>query len=136
MAKAAQLATELRYRRLAKSKSLALETVFSADAKLEFVGTDDPSIHAARIAHRVMEGGHDVPKAKIIDRYPKSILILTRVLTLIDSGYVYNNSVDGELTNLHFRTTESSVQRVYADDHAWSNQVREKIIAHQNASAR
>ena len=37
IAKAALLATELRYQCLAESKSLALETVFSSDEKLEFV---------------------------------------------------------------------------------------------------
>ncbi len=151
VAKAAQLATELRYRCLAESKSLALETVFSADEKLEFVdlalksgffvrlffvGTDNPSINATRIAHRVMEGGHDVPISKIIARYQKSILNLTKVLPLIDRGYVYDNSVDGELPKLQFRTVEGSVQRVYADDHAWSNQVREKIVAYQSENDR
>ena len=52
------------------------ETVFSTDEKVDFVrrsmaggyftrlfyvGTDDPAINAARIADRVLEGGHDVP---------------------------------------------------------------------------
>ena len=39
IAKAARLATDLRYRCLSESKSLALETVFSSDEKLEFVDT-------------------------------------------------------------------------------------------------
>lgn len=65
VAKAARLATDLRYSCLSKSESLALETVFSSQEKLEFVdatldagffirlffvGTDNPSINAARIA--------------------------------------------------------------------------------------
>ncbi len=41
--------------------------------RLFFVGTDDPSINAKRVAMRVMEGGHDVPIPKIIGRYTKSL---------------------------------------------------------------
>lgn len=36
---------------------------------LFFVSTNHPSINAARIAQRVMKGGHDVPIPKIISRY-------------------------------------------------------------------
>lgn len=83
-----------------------------------------------------MEGGHDVPIPKIIDRYQKSIQNVTQVLPLIDRGYVYDNSVDGELPKLQFRTVEGSVQKVYADDHLWSNHVREKTVANQAATNR
>jgi len=41
--------------------------------RLFFVGTDDPSINAKRVAMRVIEGGHDVPIGKIISRYAKSL---------------------------------------------------------------
>lgn len=66
-----------------EGRSLAFETVLSMPDKLDFiararsagffvrlffVGTDDPSINAKRIALRVMEGGHEVPIGKIISR--------------------------------------------------------------------
>lgn len=41
--------------------------------RLFFVGTDNPSINAKRVALRVMEGGHDVPISKIIARYTRSL---------------------------------------------------------------
>lgn len=79
--KAAQYATQQRYKSIEKGESLLFETVLSSKEKLDFiiaakqkgyfirlffVGTDHPTINAARIAQRVMEGGHDVPISKII----------------------------------------------------------------------
>ena len=79
----------LRENCLAKKKSLIFETVMSANDKIDFikrakeagffirlfyVATSHPSINAARIAKRVMKGGHDVPITKIISRYYKSLL--------------------------------------------------------------
>ena len=143
VAQAARLATELRYRCLSDAKSLALETVFSSQEKMEFVdkaldagffirlffiGTDNPSINASRIANRVLEGGHDVPIVKVIERYRKSILNLAKVLPLIDRGYVYDNSVDGKLPKLQFRTVNGPLQKIYEEDHTWAIQVRNAVI--------
>jgi predicted ABC-type ATPase len=80
--KAAQLAKTRREECLLRRGSLAFESVLSAPDKIDFiqrakslnyfvrlffVGTDHPTINAARIAQRVMEGGHDVPIQKIIN---------------------------------------------------------------------
>ena len=145
VAQAARLATDLRYRCLRDGKSLALETVFSSQEKLEFVdkaldagffirlffvGTDNPSINASRIANRVLEGGHDVPIVKVIERYRKSILNFAKVLPLIHRGYVYDNSVDGKLPRLQFRTADGSLQKVYEEDHAWAVRVRSAVVTH------
>lgn len=81
-----------------------------------------------------MEGGHDVPIPKIIDRYQKSILNLTKVLPLIDRGYVYDNSVDGELPKLQFRTVKGTVERIYAVNHAWSDQVPVQLTTQQTST--
>lgn len=37
-----------------------------------FVGTESPTINAARVAQRVMKGGHTVPIEKIVSRYARS----------------------------------------------------------------
>jgi len=85
---AAEAATLRREACLTERRSLAFETVFSAPDKPEFVrraraagyfvrlffvGTADPTINAARVARRVMHGGHDVPISKIVARYVRSI---------------------------------------------------------------
>jgi predicted ABC-type ATPase len=73
---AARWTTARREALLAARQGIAFETVFSTDDKLDFVarakaagyfvrvffiGTSDPRINAARIAGRVMAGGHTVP---------------------------------------------------------------------------
>lgn len=81
---AAQYCEQLREQCLHDRQSLIFETVLSSDGKVDFicrakemgylirlffVSTNHPSINAARIAQRVMKGGHDVPIPKIISRY-------------------------------------------------------------------
>lgn len=80
---------QLREKCLTKRQSLIFETVMSASDKMDyirramdagffvrffFVCTQSPIINSARIAKRVMEGGHDVPITKIISRYNKSLV--------------------------------------------------------------
>lgn len=142
VARAARKATDLRYQLLSESKSIALETVFSSTEKLTFidaalkagffirlffVGTDNPRINAQRIFKRVMLGGHDVPNQKILDRFQKSIFNLTKVLPLIQRGYVYDNSIEDALPKLQFRTVDGSIQRTYAGDHAWSVRIQRRL---------
>jgi predicted ABC-type ATPase len=64
--------------------ALAFETVMSHPSKLALldrasllgdrvmlvsVGTNDPQVNVERVALRVRQGRHDVPMAKIINRY-------------------------------------------------------------------
>jgi len=78
--------------------------------------TSTPTINAARIAQRVMEGGHDVPIAKVISRYYKSILNCKRVATIADHVYVYDNSVDDAEARLLFRMTDGQLFKQYNND--------------------
>ena len=121
----------LREECLTESKSLIFETVLSAEDKLDFirrakdsgffiriffVSTNHPTINAARIAHRVMEGGHDVPISKIISRYFKSILNCRRISRLVDRTYIYDNSVDGQEAQLLFRFVEGKLFKQYVKE--------------------
>ena len=115
---AAIFSTQLRYDTLNKRKSLIFETVFSSEEKIQFIeraislnyfirfffiGTISPTINASRIAKRVMEGGHDVPISKIIDRYQKSILNCIEISKKVDRLYIYDNSIENESPKLIFR---------------------------------
>ncbi len=121
----------LREECLTERKSLIFETVLSADDKLDyirrakdagffirifFVSTNHPTINAARIARRVMEGGHDVPIPKIISRYFKSILNCRRISRLADRTYIYDNSVDGREAQLLFRFVEGKLFKQYVEE--------------------
>jgi predicted ABC-type ATPase len=141
--KAAQMATQLRENCLQEGKSFIFETVFSAADKIEFleraqkvgyftrlffVGTNHPAINASRIVHRVMEGGHDVPIAKIISRYSKSISNCCSVATLVDRLYVYDNSVDYAPAKLLFRTRTGKIHKVYQQVNSWALPILQCVI--------
>ena len=140
--KAARHAERFREDCLDAGRSLAFETVFSTDEKVDFVrrsigegyftrlfyvGTDAPTINAARIADRVLGGGHDVPVAKIISRFNKSLRNLRRIIAQVDRAYVYDNSVENVLPALQFRTVRGEVRWVYSTDHHWADALRAQV---------
>lgn len=121
---------ELREQCLMDRKSLIFETVLSVNDKVDyirrakeagffvrlfFVCTDSPTINASRIAHRVMEGGHDVPITKIISRYMKSLSNCCIASRLVDRTYIYDNSVDGAEATPLFRMVNGVLHKQYAD---------------------
>ena len=126
-----QYCESLREDCLKQRKSLIFESVLSSDGKVDFinraklagyfiriffVATSHPSINAARIAKRVMQGGHDVPITKVISRYQKSILNCKTVSELVDRLYVYDNSLDGVDARLLFRMADGKLVKRYFDD--------------------
>ena len=129
--KAAQLATQKRYECLEKKENFVFETVFSSSEKLDFVRkakeagffirfffvcTNNPSINAQRVAKRFMEGGHEVPISKIISRYYKSLENAAEAISLVDRAYIYDNSVEDELPQLLYRTSERQVIKQYTSN--------------------
>lgn len=54
-----------------------------------FVLTADPQINISRVAQRVKNGGHDVPKDKIISRYHKSLDNISAMLKIADIQLLY-----------------------------------------------
>jgi predicted ABC-type ATPase len=91
--------------------------------RLFFIATDHPSINAARIAHRVMEGGHDVPIAKIISRRTKSIANCAKAIEFADRAYIYDNSIDNADPKLLFRTSEGRRVKCYRAIHEWAKSI-------------
>jgi len=132
--KAAQLATRRREDYLASGQSVAFETVFSAPDKVEFlhrahqqgyfirvffVATADPAINASRVARRVMQGGHDVPIPKIINRYFRSIAQCAVIAPWVDRLYLYDNSIDGAEAALILRASEGKITKLYQTAPEW-----------------
>jgi len=133
--KAVNYAAEVREECIANKRSLIFETVLSAPDKVSFIqkakqkgyfirlffiGTDTPQINAARIAYRVMTGGHDVPINKIISRYYKSIANCSLLVPVVDRLYVYDNSVDNALPQLLFRTSDGKLIKQYVPINDWA----------------
>ena len=132
--RAAEWATRRREELLASHAGIAFETVFSAADKVDFlvrakaagyfvrvffIGTSDPRINAARVAGRVMQGGHTVPIDKIITRYARSMANLAAAVTIADRAYLYDNSIDGVDARLCARTADGQLRKVYGPLPAW-----------------
>ena len=142
--KAVVKAQKMREDCLGKKQSMLIESVFSAPDKLVFIrqakeagffirfffiGTDSPEINAARVTRRVLHGGHEVPIAKIISRYSKSIANASTALQISDRGYVYDNSATDRDPRILFRAKDGTVFKEYADlgHHPWAQMMREEI---------
>lgn len=140
--KAAMRAEEVREQCVRDGRSLAFETVLSMPDKIDFiqrakqagyfvrlffVGTDNPSINAKRVALRVMEGGHDVPISKIITRYTRSLANCSVAVRIVDRAYIYDNSVDNEPAQLLFRTSEGSLIKQYGEINPWACEILHQI---------
>ena len=72
-------------------------------------------INASRIAGRVMKGGHDVPIAKIISRYQKSIINCKIATCIADRVYLNDNSIDGQEARILFRFADGKIIKRYTD---------------------
>lgn len=134
---------EWREQLLHERKDFIFETVLSSDGKVDFlkrakeagyfirmffICTESPTINAARIANRVMEGGHDVPITKIISRYEKSIINAKQVTEFVDRAYYYDNSVDNKNAQLLFRTIDGKFAKKYVESFPqWTETILEAV---------
>jgi len=104
---AAKLAESMRYEQLQAGNSFCFETVFSHPSKIDFiaqakalgyqiilvvihVATND--LNKARIAQRVIEGGHNVPDQKVEARIPRALNNIRTAIPLCDEVRVLDNS--------------------------------------------
>ena len=120
---------------LRDGRSFAFETVFSGPDKVDFVRrglaagffvrlffvcTETPTINAARVARRVMQGGHEVPLRKIIDRWGRSITNAAAVAAQVDRLYLYDNSVEDRPAELVLRASRGEIVKRYAAEPGWA----------------
>lgn len=92
---------------LQTGRTFASETVFSHPSKLTLiedaqangfflmllvVALDDTNCLLQRVAQRVTEGGHAVPEARILERYPRTLANLNRAVRLADAAVLYDSS--------------------------------------------
>jgi predicted ABC-type ATPase len=142
---AARWTTARREELLGRREGIAFETVFSTKDKLGFVvrakaaryfirvffvGTSDPSINAARVAKRVIQGGHTVPIEKIVSRYARSLANLSPVIGVADRVYIYDNSVQDADARLCARTTSGALRKIYGPLPDWIAAVVDPLPHH------
>ena len=105
---AARVADALRRQLLAQRESFVFETVFSDPvgdklAFLEeaaaagyrtilcFIGIADPEVSEQRVAMRVSQGGHDVPTAKLHQRFPRTLANLQLAIRRLPQVWIFDN---------------------------------------------
>ncbi|RVW10577.1 ATPase [Prescottella agglutinans] len=103
---AAQIAATIRDALIGQGESFIAETVFSHPSKLELI---DRARHAgyvvvlhvvlvpvelsvARVAERVIEGGHSVPEEKIRERFKRLWPLVADAIGRVDHATVYDNT--------------------------------------------
>lgn len=101
------IADYIRSRLLETAERFSFETVLSNSAKLSFmreakarglkvylyfVSLAAPEMNVERIKSRVEQGGHDVPKDKVMDRYYRTMDFLFEAMKIADNVYLFDNS--------------------------------------------
>lgn len=103
---AARIAEQTRDLLIDQGRSFIAETVFSHPSKLELIRQAkargytvflhvvlvDPDTSVARVAARVVAGGHDVPENKIRGRHDRLGPLIVEAIGLADEAFVYDNT--------------------------------------------
>jgi len=99
----------IRHKLLEAGVTFTFETVMSSPDKIDFlkkaqehgfrtylyyVATEDPDINISRVESRVAEGGHSVPRNKIVERYHRSLDLLADAVQYTNRAYIFDNSSD------------------------------------------
>lgn len=127
---ASLIAEFLRFILLKCEDTFSFETVMSHESKvsflnkakdcgfktyLYFIGTKDPSINVNRVAIRKSKGGHDVEEIKILERYYKSLELLSKAFLNVDRAYIFDNSSDKGMQNVLVEKNGNNVD-IYVED--------------------
>lgn len=130
---AAKLAEAQREKHLENRQNFCFETVLSTRRNLDllkrakqngyfircyYVLTTNPIINVYRIKSRVLLGGHDVPKDKILSRYTACLNLMKEVIEVSDICHIYDNS------DQPFRIFKKRKTEYYYDDASSWNKER------------
>jgi predicted ABC-type ATPase len=64
------------------------------DVSLVYIGTESVEINLARVASRVLDGGHDVPEADVRRRYARSFANLPTAIQRVNRVVLFDNSTE------------------------------------------
>lgn len=130
--KAGKIFLETLKQKIAERNDFAFETTLSGRTYLPRIGEwrksgwivtlfylyiPDAAFSAQRVRHRVLEGGHDIPAADIVRRYPRSIRNLFAYAEVCDQTICLDNtgSVNATIFEKRFgRPIEVEDQELFA----------------------
>ena len=105
--RAAKIAEILRFEHIRAGNSFCFETVFSHPSRIDFLAeakalgyrinlvvihVSSPALNIARVARRVVEGGHNVPNEKVETRIPRMLNNIKQAIPLCDLVKILDNS--------------------------------------------
>jgi predicted ABC-type ATPase len=67
------------------------------DVMVWFCGLASPDLHVRRVRARVASGGHDIPEARIRERYPRALANLIALMRHLAHLQVYDNSAEAAI---------------------------------------
>ncbi len=66
------------------------------EVRIWYAGLEGAELHIARVQSRVAMGGHDIPEAKIRERYAQSRMRLIELLPVLTELKVFDNTEEGD----------------------------------------
>ena len=139
---AAQKATLMRESYVNNNESFSFETVLSTSRNLDllikakqkgyfirviYVLTVNSQINVYRVKQRFANGGHDVPKEKVISRYENALKIIPELVQVADVCHIYDNSLDNAFRIFKKRKDEY----FYWENILWSKENIEKLVGYK-----
>ena len=125
------------------NQSFCFETVMSHSSKLidiqeaknlgyttylYFVCIDDPEVNISRVENRVKNGGHDVDKQTIKNRYSRTLTNLFPAIEICDKAYLFDNSGEKLIIIAEIYAAKSLILHVNEDD--FPNWFKEYVLNH------
>ena len=107
------------------------------EVRIWYVGLESPQLHIARVRARVEKGGHDIPEARIRERYDTSRRNLIDLLPRLSEVRVFDNSTERDpaagarpepLRVLHMRDGELRAMCGIADVPGWAKPIVVKAM--------
>ena len=134
--KAAQAADDVRRQLVAMRESFIFETVFSDPvgdklsflkeaeeagytALLLFIGIPTAQFSDMRVSIRVSKGGHDVPRDKLAERFPRILENLRKALVSLRNVRVYDNSSMKRPYRLVLKLQNGSAMELHSPTPDW-----------------
>ena len=107
--------------------SVVYETVLSHPSKIDiikkykdkgyeivsiFVSPNNPEINIKRVSKRAKEGGHDVPKEKIVERFYRSHKLKQELIKLSDNFYDIDNTIVPSIKEIYYKNLDKSKKEI------------------------
>lgn len=142
---AAIIAAQMRNKLLLDGNTFCFETVFSHPSKIDFVAQaktlgyeiifvyihlENTALNQARVAQRVAEGGHNVPKEKVISRIPRVQKLVRQTLPLCNRVYVLDNSRTDNPFRQIAEIQNAKIKKLMTSVPKWANELLADYLTH------